>query len=417
MSLRVATQAVEASPTTPKAKRQAGAGDARTALISIANNSSQSAPTAADVRKHRYDQRRKMRGGLTTLSRISNCGSSPTGSAVSIVKSPSGTASFSGLQTCSSVHACPVCSSKIMASRQKELKRAAEKWGKKGKSLGLLTLTMRHKRGDSLKTLWDALSKAWTSVSSGSGWVSDKSTFGIGAFIRAVELTRSETNGWHVHLHVLMFLDHSLDEHESALLFARIFARWETSLVKNGLEAPLTKAQDFRIVQDAPTAMAEYLAKAVSLPKWGISEEMTRSDIKKGRGNHRTPWQILADALEGDTESVKLWRDYEQISRGRRALTWSSGLRDSLGLEDEKTDAQLAAEDPMEKNPESEVVAILDLPEWRRLQKQYPGSDVELLRLAEVDGKYARSWLWERLIIFRRLAKDEPPKFEPIGTE
>lgn len=413
MRLRVATQRVDASPTTPKAKRQAGTGEAPARLDTSANNASRTYQTAVEVRKHRYDQRRKMRGGLTTLSRVSHCGHTPTGGAVSLTRSTAGIANWSGTQSCGSVWACPCCSGLVMSGRQKELKRAASKWGETGR-LGLLTLTMRHKRSDRLEDLWDALSAAWRAVSSGSGWVRDKADFGIGGFVRAVEVTHGE-NGFHLHIHALLFLERGLDDDESRFLFARVFSRWETALVKAGLEAPLSKAQDFQIVQDADMAMAEYLAKAVSTP-WGVSEEMTRSDIKKGRGGHRTPWEILADALEGDIHSVLLWRDYEQASKGRRALTWSRGLRDLLCLEDELTDEQLAAQDPLEESPETEVVAILDLPAWKKLQTMFPGGDVELLRLAEIDGKYARKWLSERLIDYRRLSRDEPPKFEPIET-
>ena len=56
---------------------------------------------------------------------------------------------------------------------------------------------------------------------------------------------------------------------------------------------------------------------------------------------------MLANMLEtGDLEDQPLWQEWVRSSRGRRALTWSAGLREMAGLaEEEKTDEEIASED------------------------------------------------------------------------
>ena len=44
-------------------------------------------------------------------------------------------------------------------------------------------------------------------------------------------------------------------------------------------------------------------------------------------------------------DSAELWWEFEKASKGKRQLTWSRGLRQLLGLIQEKTDEEIAAEE------------------------------------------------------------------------
>ena len=81
-------------------------------------------------------------------------------------------AKFGGLQTCSSVWACPVCAAKISERRRIEVRSAIDAWAavsqpnysnpskQQGGDVFLLTLTVRHMASDSLEQLLDGLKDA-----------------------------------------------------------------------------------------------------------------------------------------------------------------------------------------------------------------------------------------------------------------
>lgn len=364
--------------------------------------------TAQEARAHRMQLRRRARE-IRVLPRLMHCGHTPSGGGVALLRSSSGVASFDGLQSCGSVWSCPVCAVKIMKHRQGELRQAVKAWGDSG-SIGLLTLTMRHNKGDALKDLWDGLSKAWKSVISGRNWQKLRTDFGLKHIVRAVEVTQGP-NGWHVHMHALLFFDEILSPRlAEPIIFARIFERWEKALERLGFALPLTIAQDFRLVgsNDDGRYVAEYLAKMAlqeARPKvWTVSEELTLSDMKNARKGHRKPFEILADAVDGDAESIGLWRDFEKSSKGRRALTWSRGMRDALGIGEELDDVAIMEEPETDQETDStEIVFVLDSPDWKKLISMHPEAPEKLLRLAERSPDAARSWLSEFCVPYRTL--------------
>lgn len=378
-------------------------------LDTTANNASTFKKSIAqEARAHRMELRRRARS-IRVLPRLMHCGHTPAGGGVALIRSASGLASFDGLQSCASVWSCPVCAVKIMKHRQGELTQAVKSWGDSG-SIGLLTLTMRHKREDGLKELWDGLSKAWRAVTSGRNWQKLRGEFGLKHVVRAVEVTLGPS-GWHVHIHALLFFDEILSgKIHQPVIFSRLFERWESALERLGFALPLAVAQDFQLVAsaDGGKAVAEYLAKMgiqEARPKvWSVSEELTLSDMKSSRPGHRKPFEILADAVEGDPESINLWRDFERASKGRRALTWSRGMRDALNIGEELEDAEIADLSDYEGEPEKpEIVAVLDAEDWKTLIRMHPQAPQKLLNLAEKNADAARSWLRRFCVPFRLL--------------
>jgi hypothetical protein len=72
---------------------------------------------------------------------------------------------------------------------------------------------------------------------------------------------------------------------------------------------------------------------------------MARFDYKTGTGGSVMPFQLLDDAADedGDTwrERSRLWVEYVVATKGRRAITWSRGLLDLVGIEDTRTDQEI----------------------------------------------------------------------------
>lgn len=322
-------------------------GPARSALENSANNSSPLLrKTASDLRERRYSAR-----GLlwqeSGLERVRQCGRvavTPGGSVA--LRLRSGVAGFAGLSTCSSVWADPVCNAKIMARRAVEIGAAVEVWQARGGRVAFVTLTMRHRRGQRLATLWDGLSKAWAKVTSGKGWVTDRERHGVAGWLRVVEVTHG-SNGWHVHVHSLLFLDPGLVEPDLAGLHASMFGRWSRALVRSGLARPLMVGQDAKLVAGAADSdLAAYFTKAVYGSR-AIGLEFTQTQSKSARSVHgtRAVWGLLDDVLGGDADALDLWHEWERGSRGRRQLTWSKGMRQALQLGAEATDEDIAEEE------------------------------------------------------------------------
>ena len=221
-----------------------------------------------------------------------------------------------------------------------------------------LTLTMRHHRGQSLAALWGALTGAWKAVREGSTWRS----LGLLGFVRVIEVTHG-VNGWHVHVHALLVF------HPGAVVDAdavgdRLFVPWSAALVRQGLDAPLRKGADARLIAPDGTGIAEYLAKVDAS---GLGREMTMTQGKTARGAHKTEsmWSILERAVCGDPDAAILWDTWERVSHGHRQIGWSRGLRALLlGSDDEASDDEIAAAEP---GTDDDRVATITPDGWPKL--------------------------------------------------
>lgn len=305
---------------------------------------------------------------FTSLKRVAKCGRVRSGSAdhVHIRLRPNGRAHYANLQTCGSVHACPSCSEKILALRATEMQTALRSHWQAGGSAYLLTLTMRHDRYDRLDDLWDALSPAWGAASGG--------TTGTRALWDGIEwVARREAtygeNGWHLHLHVLLFAPHGRKV-DVEVLKQSTFHSWSAALQRQGLRAPeLPYGADLKRLSLAGmrSEVAEYLAKGTYSGAEKLNEAARRAALeiassgKTARRANRTPFQILEDfGRDGLQDDGSLWREWEQASHGRRAMTWSKGCRDRL-VGDAELDDQAAAE---ESDGAGAVVAVIDRDVW-----------------------------------------------------
>ena len=305
-------------------------------------------PGAAEGLSRRY-RRRSILWRESSLPRVRKCGRVRRGNVVGVRSGPTG-AGFSGLVTCGSPWACPVCNAKIMAVRRLEIGAAVTEWMSRGGAVLFVTRTLRHHRGNRLSDLWDVLSGAWQSLQNGSPWSRWRERLGLHGALRVIETTTGD-NGWHVHVHALLFVAGTVSDDVAQSFAAWSADRWGVLVQRRGLPAPLAIGQDVRVVREVTDAsLAEYFTKLDQggrSPADAMGFEMTSTQSKLARGSHKTVpvWDLLSRLEQGDADALDLWHEWERASKGRHPLRWSPGLRrDLLGVVPERQDEDIAAE-------------------------------------------------------------------------
>jgi hypothetical protein len=364
----------------------------------VATEADQRAMRRTSARRERYGAR-SILWRESSLRRVKNCGKAATGDTVTIkaTTTDQGTrAGFGGVQSCGSVWACPVCSEKINAERQGELSRGIASWMSDGHAVVFGTLTLRHNKGHRLAQLLDAISPAWNRTTSGAGvaWnggkreIGDKARFGIHGYVRVLEV-KCGCNGWHPHVHFLLFLERELTTGQMLDLEARMFGRWETALAKRGFSTIREVGIDLRPVREGD-GLGDYFTKATyATTPSGAAYEVTGSHSKREGKGGRTPFDLLRSVVEtGDADDLDRWQEYEQATHNRRQLTWSRGLRALLALGAERTEEEIVEDDQG-----GEIVAVIDKGDYRRLA--VAGLLVDVLEMAEADttGRRLRAFL------------------------
>lgn len=283
----------------------------------------------------------------------------PAGGDVRLALDGQGVAHVGGITRCGSPWACPLCAPLVREHRAGDLDNALSAHLERGGGAEFVTVTLPHKSGDSLKGLLKAVTKGWTSVVATPTWAGRKTKLGglepglkqnLGVLgqVKAIEITYGQ-NGWHPHAHVLVVTRRPLDEGQRARLADHVYDRWSSFVVKSGYARPSRQhGVDVRPVlakeQDGGKSIASYICKVQE--GWGVGLELARADVKRGRKSSETPWEILERAMiDGDAAALDLWHEYEQATRGTRALVWSPGLRKELGAGVEVTDEEAATED------------------------------------------------------------------------
>lgn len=383
------------------------------------------ARTAATRTAGRLRARSVLRS-LTGHKRLSNCGFA-AGQEVRLRSGIEG-AGVAGLQNCGSVWSCPVCSAKIAMTRTDDMEAGIRHWAEHGGTFVMLTLTMRHHRGQSLRSLWDGLSGAWRRFVSDGTYKRTTKRLGVAGYHRTTEVTVG-ASGWHVHLHVVYFIEGKPGDLTSADAGGRLVARWMEAVDSEGFSA-VADAQDWKILRGSPDALAavagyvhkgEYVERIQAVkPARSLAMEVTRSDLKAGRSN-RTPFQLLADIV-AEVESTgvvpeddwALWSEWEEVSRGRRQQVWSRGMRSKLGLGQEMTDEEAAAVEV-----EGADLLIIPAEDWRSFASD-GRRHAELL--SAVEGAASGGFLAQRLAgaaVLRRYGCGyvlcDPPSIEGSG--
>ena len=299
-------------------------------------------------------------------------------------------AHYSGLVTCGSVWACPVCASRIQERRRPEVQKAID-WAKeRGYQVVMVTFTFPHKSWQTLEELLTRQADAFKRLRKGRPWDTMKADRGFKGLIRSLEVTHG-ANGWHPHTHELWFLKGSSEGLQSLLA-----GLWVKACVRAGLvavndekltEAFMAHGVDVKADEDC----GDYLAKQDDSRRWGFAEELSKATSKAGRAKGVHPHHFLVRKASGDRAHFV---EYVQAMKGRRQLFWSHGLKALVGV-DEVSDEVLADE----IQEAAEVLGRMTSKDWGVVR----GNDAraELLDAAEegfaVGGAHEA---WRRVQLF-----------------
>lgn len=290
-----------------------------------------------------------------------------------------GVSHYAGLETCGSIWACPVCSAKIRNTRAQQIATAAGNWHRAGNSVLMVTFTAPHDLGMPLADLLPVIAKSFSSVIAGRPWLRLKAQVPIVGQIRSVEVTHG-ANGWHPHLHVLVFITGQLDAAQLAAVGIHVRSKWSSFITRAGYRPP-SELHGVKI--DVCTSAAEaglYIAKTQDGRSPG--NELARSDLKSGKAGHRTPFEILGEVADtGDLAGLPLWHEYERATKGHQAITWSTGLRRLLGALPERSNEEVAAEEVG-----GDLVMEISKPAWREITRTL-GLETRLLEAFERGGQ------------------------------
>jgi hypothetical protein len=256
---------------------------------------------------------------------------------------------YAGLIACKSVWTCPVCAAKITERRRVELQQTVRLARLQGLQVVMLTYTFSHHADNVLSEMMDAMRLAFKNYKGGRAAVALRKAFAVIGTVRALEVTHSIENGWHPHIHELVFLPVQVDVEAFSEACRRAWfdaaAAQGLSMNEHGFKCDTT---DSRI--------SEYIAKWDHAPQeatmknweqgWTESSEITKWHVKKGHpvravDDHVTPFGLLLCAQMGDWQAGALFVDYAKAFKGLKQLHWSPGLRGLLQLGEELSDAEL----------------------------------------------------------------------------
>ena len=260
-----------------------------------------------------------------------------------------------GVLKCGRQHSCPVCAARKAADRADELDRMMRgdspdaRWQ-------MLTLTMRHHAGESLRDLVKKLFSAWRKVRAGRAV---RSVFArrVTASVRAFEVTWG-ANGWHPHLHLLLRTDTWTSEECGVLE-----AEWLRHV-------PASRSR--AVVWSSPIE-AWHKSRARYIAKLGAEVAGVAKECKNG---NLTAWQIAERAIT-DERFVPRWREYQEAMRGRRTLEF-----------DERAKALLeAAPEPEQPLQEWRIdIWAEEFSQLAKLETSVPGVLWEVLETARNAG-------------------------------
>jgi hypothetical protein len=311
---------------------------------SVAEHSGQ--PLVPEPEEHRHASVYRLLDRLRPISRNSTarCRRFRTAKTVQVFVDPTGDCRvrLSGVETCHNVWGCPVCALALQIRRGGEIEFALGRWkgdepdriGPRDATAYMLTLTVRHHSTHDLREVFDVVAEAYGNFFAGRAGQRLHRSLGISHHVRAAELTWSHENGWHPHLHVVIFTTRPLREDEIEALNDR----WHTAV-----RGTAAFRQAFAPNQDHGFRCRELWLQSDGTYLQKMFQELTGLG-KQAAEDHLTYWQVAEAATSGDAKMYRVWRHAQKALYRRKQLTWSKGAKDAFGIPD-LTDEMLSDED------------------------------------------------------------------------
>ena len=361
---------------------------------------------------------------------------------VAVLVTPDGRVKLSGLAHCGSVWECPTCQMQILQARAEQVSTGVERHGKT--RVAMLTLTIRHAQGDSLKRMRTLLVRTWGAMLRHRQFKKWQRDAGVVGFVRAVEVKHGP-NGWHPHLHVLFFFDDDVPtayapkknggfrsvwdcpdfealtglwRHQVQYMFGKSFAgigrveRKHNDKRKQQLAAISAAGAPYkptpkRALKATLASDGEYIAKlGLELSDPALKSGHTIGDDGKVRrtpfaiaqdyadaarivNSKRMPSAVKRDAMLTLATDKHLWRTYCADMRGAQRLVWSNGLKAMLDIVELPDEIILEEE---EAQPGDRLVGTIPAATWNAIRDERISGNpmsLHLLQVAEAGGAAA----------------------------
>ena len=313
-------------------------------------------------------------------------------------------ARFLGVRACRNVWECSICAERKARESGEVLRVIAEANRAKGGGNYTVTLTLRHARSMALEPLLDGLVASWRKVLQGNPWKRQADRYAVVGYVRAPEVTYGDDNGWHPHLHVALFSARRLSTEELSELREWLVARWRRIVGRQFPDGSVVPNSEQGVVC-RPMYKSDYLAK------FGLGGELAKQVVKRSKGAHRSPWDMLLALTLGSGTDVDraLWREYASAMHGHKQLTFSKGLRERFNAA-ALVEEQRVAEAVLDGTSETpEVVLHIDGPFFVAAVHNTQ-LEVDILRAAESGRRTAviERW-WRRAALRASRARGLPP--------
>jgi hypothetical protein len=246
----------------------------------------------------------------------------------------------------------------------------------------MLTGTLRHAVSHKLATTSKVIADAWSLFFTGREGQEIREQLGVEFTIRALEATYGDENGWHPHLHIVVFSNQSW----SAKQKERIEERWRWAI-----ESTAGYQQAFRPNEARGMNIAEVWKKSDGHYLQKMFLELTAPGYKKAGNGNLTYWEVAEQAAAGSRRHVHIWQEAQDALFGRKQLTWSHRAKAFFGIE-ELADEALAHEDGIDATSIADTLQI-EIPGpvwddgWRR-DRRFGSKVVAALRHAAESGDY-----------------------------
>lgn len=311
-----------------------------------------------------------------------------------------GRALFHQVIKCGDFWRCPICSHRITMFRCREINDIYNNIMGRGMGVAyLVTFTVPHKRTDLLEDLLrqmlyarDRLGDgAWGKSLTRPAGKTAKTKYRLGDLyigrMRTLEITWSNANGWHPHLHEMWVFESEIPESRLSL-FEKLPEAWADCCEDWWLQRPGANGVDIRRMY----SNAEYLSKFGGEKRnWGPEYELAA-----GHGKTKTvgPWTLLESSMYGDLISRQAFIEYAFALRAVSPSSIHVGGRlayaiKQLGLT-ASDDHQLAAQ----LGSDAELLGTLSRDEYR-LIVQNKAFDTFLRLVQSMGYEYAVNWLNE----------------------
>lgn len=332
-----------------------------------------------------------------------------------------------GVKRCGNRWACPVCARSRAIETSQEIREQLRRHREAGGEVAFVTCTLPHHAGHTCEEVRDAVSESWGYMLRGSPWGRWGERLGYVGQIRALEVTHGP-NGWHWHVHALLFLEDLPDE-ELRDAYVRDpnleggegpGGHWRPSLLcwmRNRWERRIRTwyLGDDRALERMNLSRGQYLPDGVDplfgepnrqhgvrvtradedageyVGKMGLFREISAIDLKRGHTEgHRTPFQILRDVCRTWTErDRRLWQAYVDATEGKAQTYTSPAVRERYAR-----DEQLELEE--EREPEDDLLLEVKTELWRLCRQMRDAFDLQIVDRAQEGGAEAVvEWLRE----------------------